>query len=100
MKETPLEIETGPLAEARDQDKPLATAWMFRMNQLIGTFRPWLDYAVKQAEAQGEAPDEEILSQVSTVLDVLECIRTASGIGYLEDGAYVSHSRTEFQDLE
>ena len=95
LKETALE-RSGPLEGAAD--RPLAVAWQFKFHRLVGMARPWVDYALEVAAEQGqEVP--KMTAEIETVMDVLECIQTASGIGYFEDDAFVTHSRMEFQDL-
>ncbi len=86
----------GPLAEL---DRPLATAWHFDMRQLVQAVRPWVDYGVAVA-SQRESADEEVVSQIRSVLDLLACWRDASGVSYFEDGALVSHSQVRLTDLE
>ena len=86
----------GPLANL---DRPLASAWHFNLRQLVQAARPWVDYAVKVG-SERESVDDEIVSQVRSVLDLLACFRDASGVSYFEDGALVSHSQMRLSDLE
>jgi hypothetical protein len=86
----------GLLAEARE--RPLGSVWQFKTDRFVQMIRPWVNYGLKLAEEQG-AQEPMVATHVTAVLDVLECIRTCHGISYVEDGAVVSHVRTEFKDL-
>ena len=80
-------------------DQPLAYAWQINKAEFIKMIRPWVQYGFDVAAEEG-AVDEELESQVHTVLDVLSCFRNASGIAYYEDGVLVSHMREVMKDLE
>ena len=88
---------SGPLAQV--SERPLGSAWQFKMNRLVQMLRPWVQYGMQIAQQEQDL-DPMIETHVTAIMDVLECIRTCNGISYFEDDAVVSHSRTEFQDLE
>jgi len=83
---------------AGTEDRPLAFAWQFKVNRLVDLARPWVAYGLQVAKAEG-TEDPEVAAQIHTVLDVLSCLRTCNGIGYVEGDATVSYSRLEYQDL-
>ena len=95
LQSKPTEV-TGPLTRVREQ--PLASVWQFKMERFVKMIRPWVAYGFQVAGQQRDI-DPMISTHVMAVLDVLECIRTSNGISYFENGARVSHSRSEFQDL-
>lgn len=89
--------QKGGVLASPDQPE-MATAWQFKMNRFVQWARPWVKYGMQLAASEG-VQDPEIATQISAVMDVLECIRTSSGYAYFKDGALFSHARTEFQDL-
>ena len=80
-------------------DRPLAYAWQFSTAEFIKMVRPWVEYGFDVAAEEG-AVDEEIESQVNTVLDVLSCFRKSNGVAFFEDGVLVSHARSVVKDLD
>ena len=40
------------------------------------------------------------MDQVHTVLDVFKCLKTITSESYFEDGALVSHTLTEVEDVK
>jgi hypothetical protein len=94
LKSTSLDIE-GPL---KSHDGPLATAWHLGFGDLMKTAHPWVEYGFRIAAEQGQA-DEEVTSQILTVLEVLQCFEAVSGVSYMEDDAITTHFEWRFHDL-
>jgi hypothetical protein len=114
LADTPLKAGAGgPLA---DRKKAMSAAMYFDWAGTVDALTPWADYAVKQVMASfspnvdedgNEKPANEddpmtkqYMEQVHTVLSVLKCLRTYESASYPEAGATVTHSVTEFKDVE
>ncbi|MCA9150342.1 MAG: hypothetical protein KDA92_13620, partial [Planctomycetales bacterium] len=95
MKQTPLQYAGVNEAAA---DRPLAAMWQFHTDRFIEVVRPWVRYGFQIAEQDG-AVDKELAAHVHTVLDVIACVKLASGNAFVEDDALVSQSRIEFEDV-
>ena len=54
----------------------------------------------RKAASDKGADEEEVASQVNTVLDVLKSFRTITVEGYIENDVYVEHSLVEIRDIE
>ncbi len=111
---------TGPLA---DRKRPLAAAFYLNSAATIEALTPWIQLAVRKATAQSaeaagagmfltddssrpelQPADDDpsakfVLDQVQTVLDVLKCLCTIESATYLENGAMVTHSMSQFRDV-
>lgn len=62
---------------------------------------PWIDFAVEQTTADEEdEAKKEIADQVHVGADVLKTLRVVTSESYVEDGALVSHSLLEIQDVK
>lgn len=102
LKSTP-PAAGGVLADAK---RPRAVAVVFNWAGTVDALTPWLRLAARQAAKEnlgGEDDDpqiEAILAQVDTVLEVLKAMRRCTAECYFEDGALVTHSMMEVQDLE
>lgn len=90
-------ISAGVLEDA---NKPRAMAAIFDWAGTIDAARPWIDLAARKAASDKGADEEEVASQVSTVLDVLKSFRTITVEGYIENDVYVEHSLVEIHDIE
>jgi hypothetical protein len=114
LADTPLKVGSGgPLA---DRTKPMSAAMFFDWAGTVDALTPWADYAVKEVMASfspnfdeegniqppaGDNPaTKEYIEQMHTVLSVLKCLRTYESASYPQDGATVTHSVTEFKDLD
>jgi len=102
LKATPLGIG-GVLG---DPDQPLAAAVVLDWAGLLKAATPWLDVATEAivhktmpAEA-AKAQLPSIKDQVHTVIEVLSVVRRVTAKTYTQDGAIVTHVRTEIQDVE
>jgi hypothetical protein len=93
----------GVLADA---DRPRAVAVVFNWAGTVDALTPWLRLAAREAakENLGVEDDdpqiEAIVAQVETVLEVLKAMRGCTAECYFEDGALVTHSMMEVQDIE
>lgn len=89
-----------------DVSRPRAVAFLFDWAGTVDAATPWLRLAARQAakENLGGADDdpeiEAIMTQVDTVLDVLKVFRHCTAECYFEDGALVTHSMMEVQDVD
>jgi hypothetical protein len=115
LRETELEVDTS-----LDLDRPAAMASHFNFAEFIDLFRPWIDYGFDVAigklkvEAEDEDSEEEepqppspimlqagfFIPQLQQLLDVASALRGISMVSYEEDGVWVTHSETHFEDLE
>ncbi len=79
---------------------------MFNWAGTVDALTPWLRLAAREAakdnlgDEANEAQIEGIVAQVDTVLDVLKVIRHCTVECYFEEGALVTHSMMEVQDVE
>jgi hypothetical protein len=89
---TPLKNTGSPLAKRKG---PLASAVYFDWAGLVSAATPWVEYGLEQAHT----PDQE-RAQITTALQILQCLRTCSSVTYIENGVTVSHQETVFQDLK
>ena len=102
LKDTPPAAK-GVLADARQNR---AVAVMFNWAGTVDALTPWVRLAAREVAKEnlgGEDDDpqiEAIVSQVDTVLEVLKAIRGCTAECYFEDGALVTHSLMEVQDIE
>jgi hypothetical protein len=91
-------------------EEPRAVAAGLDFPALIDAISPWIDYAIRvnlvgeEAAAQDPEDDDsqasEIIAQVHTGLEVLKCFRGAWSETIKEDGVWMTHSVTKFEDLE
>jgi hypothetical protein len=102
-------LESTPPATSgvlADVNRPRAVAVMFNWADTVDALTPWLRLAAREAakENLGGADDdpeiEAIVAQVDTVLEVLKAMRRCTVECYFEDGALVTHSMMEVQDIE
>jgi hypothetical protein len=95
----------GVLDRAQQQAGQLVT---FDWAATIAVAKPWVHVGLQAAAtnglvAGGDTESEEyrsIVSQVDTVLDVLQCLRTISAVTYEETGALVTHTKVVGRDLD
>lgn len=102
LKATPFDV--GGVLKGADE-RPLAMAASLDWAGLVDAVTPWVELAAAMAiqEQFGDGEGDEakaIMTQVHTVLDILKCLKTVTSESYFEDGACVSHSLTEVQDLK
>jgi hypothetical protein len=115
-------LRRAPLAvdSSLDLTRPAGTVMYFEFHKMIGTIRLWIDYGLDVAmgnlktegdegESEEETPPEQspvmlqmgfIVPQIHQFLDVATALRSASSVTYQEDGLWVTHSETHFQDLK
>jgi hypothetical protein len=114
LRPTPLKVDT-PL----DLNRPAAMVAHFEFHKLIGAIKPWIDYGLDVAmgnlktdgddESDAASPPEQspmmlqmgfVVPQIHQFLDVASALRSASSVTYQEDGLWVTHSETHFEDLK
>jgi hypothetical protein len=93
-----------------DAEEPRAVAAGLDFPALIDAISPWVDYAIRvnmvSEEAAGEDPADddsqagEIIDQVHTGLEVLKCFRGVWSETVKEDGVWMTHTVSKFEDLE
>ncbi len=83
-----------------DADRPRAVAVVLDWSVLLKAAKPWVDLAVEKIAEQSEGNHEAVASQVQTVMEVLAVLRKVTVESYFQDGVLVSHSLTEFSDVE
>jgi hypothetical protein len=102
-------LEGAPLAAAgvlADPERPRAAALLFDWAGTVRALAPWVRQIAAKVSAENlhvaedDAKVEEVLLQVDTVLEVLQTIGRCTMECTLEQGALVSHSFFEIQDLE
>lgn len=100
LKSTPLSAR-GVLIDA---ERPRAMAILINWSGMVDAATPWINLAVEQAlEAAADNPFIQpgpTRKQVATILDVLKVLRSITAEVYIEDDALVTHTLTEFVDLE
>jgi hypothetical protein len=102
---TPLRAEGGPLGKKR----PLGSAAYFNWPALVDAALPWVEMGVQRTaqlrapgeddQPAGKAASEDILKQVRTVARVLKCFRGFTSATFQQDGVWVTHAESVFQDL-
>jgi hypothetical protein len=102
LADKPLKVMGGPLA---DHDRPMVAAGYLDWAAVMHLATPWVELGVNKALAsQGDNMPEDVrknlLPQVRTVLEFLECFRGATSATTLEDGVLTTHSESVFHDLE
>ncbi len=117
LSETKPELDT-----ALKLDRPAAVVTHIEFAKSLAAIRPWIDYGVdvatgklKVRKEDDEDEDDEknptppnpammqlgfVMPQVHMLLDVVSALKSATAIVYEEDGAWVTHSETHFQDLK
>jgi hypothetical protein len=115
LRSTPLTADT-PL----DLNRPAAMVVHIEFQKMVGAIKPWIDYGLDvamgnlktegdEAESDEETPPQQspmmmqmgfIVPQVHQFLDVASALRSASSVTYQEDGLWVTHSETHFEDLK
>ena len=112
--------ETTPdLDTSLKLDRPAAMVTHIAFAKMIGAIRPWIDYGIdvatgklkvrKEDEEDNDKPADQnpvmlqmgfVVPQVHQLLDVASALRSVTAVVYEEDGAWVTHSETHFQDLK
>ena len=82
-------------------DRPLAAAVSLNWTALIDALTPWVSYGLDQAmESAGDNP---LLAgardQIGTALKVLRCFHGVTAVTYREEGVWVAHFESRFEDL-
>ena len=115
LRKTELDVDTS-----LDLNRPAAMVSYFNFEQFIDLFRPWIDYGfdvaigkLKVEEEDEDGDDEEaqppspmmlqagfFIPQLQQLLDVASALRSFSTVSYEENGVWVTHSETHFEDLE
>lgn len=93
-----------------DAEEPRAVAAGLDFPALIDAITPWVDYGVRvsvngeEAASEDPADDDsqagEILDQVHTGLEVLKCFRGVWSETVKEDGVWMTHTISKFEDIE
>lgn len=93
-----------------DVEEPRAVVAGINFASLIDASAPWIDYAIRVnlagEEAAASDPDEddsqaaEICSQVKSGLEILKCFRGAWSETVKEDGVWMTHTVTVFEDIK
>ncbi|HEX2473472.1 MAG TPA: hypothetical protein VHK01_01930 [Lacipirellulaceae bacterium] len=118
LRKSELEVDTS-----LDLNRPAAVVSYFNFEEFIDLFRPWIDYGFDVAigklkveeedEDDGDDEDEQpeppspvmlqagfFIPQLQQLLDVASALRSFSMVSYEENGVWVTHSETHFEDLE
>jgi hypothetical protein len=117
LREEKLDVDTS-----LDLTRPAAVVANVQFSEFIDSIRPWIDYGFDVAigklkveedeeedEEEGETADAPspvmlqagfFIPQLQQFLDVVGALKSASMITYEEDGVWVTHSETRFEDLE
>jgi hypothetical protein len=92
-------------------EEPRAVLAGINFAALVDAIGPWIEYGIRTSVLEGEGLDndpaddpsqaQDICSQVKTGLEILKCFRGAwSEVTEDEDGVWVTHTVSEFKDLE
>jgi hypothetical protein len=113
LQSTPLALES-----AIDINRPAAMVVHFEFAKMIDALRPWIDYGLGVAMGTIKNEDEEaeedeaqeqspmmlqmgfIVPQVYQFLDFAKGLRSVTAVTYEDDGVWVTHSETHFEDLK
>ncbi|MCB9872807.1 MAG: hypothetical protein H6821_01400 [Planctomycetaceae bacterium] len=71
-------------------------AFHFSFARLIDAVAPWVDYGI---ELSGQEVSEDTVDQIHVGLDIARCFREMSAVTYQQDGVWVTHFATHFEDL-
>jgi hypothetical protein len=98
LADTPLKSQ-GLIGSA--SGKPCATLIFFNWSGLVEAITPWVDFAIRQnIDEEDEDRVADIVSQVRTGLEILQCWRTTEVVTTVDNGVMISHSVTTFKDVE
>jgi hypothetical protein len=112
--------ETTPdLDTSLKLDRPAAMVLHVEFAKMIGAIEPWMDYGIdvasgklkvkKEDEDDNDKPAQTnpvilqmgfVVPQVHQFLEFASALRSVTSIAYQEDGVWVTHSETHFQDLK
>jgi hypothetical protein len=112
--------ETTPdLDTALKLDRPAAMVLHIEFANMIRAIEPWMDYGIdvasgklkvrKEGEDDNDKPAQAnpvmlqmgfVVPQVHQFLEFASALRSVTAISYEEDGEWVTHSETHFQDLK
>jgi hypothetical protein len=118
MKEISLDVDTS-----LDLKRPAAAVFHFQFGNMIDAIRPWIDYGFdvatgklkveKDEDAESESSDDQqaqqaaiamqmgfVMPQIQQFLDFTTALKSFSSVTYEDDGVWVTHSETHFEDLE
>jgi hypothetical protein len=118
LEDKDLDVDTS-----LDLDRPAAVISHFQVAKLVESVRPWIDYGfdvatgklkVNDEEGDDESADEEadaqraamamqmgfIMPQIQQFLEVSTAMKSFSSVTYEEDGLWITHSETHFEDLK
>lgn len=88
-------------------DEPRGAVAGIAFSDLIAAIEPWIEYGIRQ-DAGGASDDpenspphvQELLSQVHSGFQILQCFRGAWSETRYEDGVWITHSFSQFEDLK
>jgi hypothetical protein len=121
MTERLLQEMTPELDTSLKLDRPAAMVLHVEFAKMISAIEPWMDYGIDVASGKLKAhkkdkDDEDddkpaqpnpimlqmgfVVPQVHQFLEFAKALRSATSIGYEEDGVWVMHSETHLQDLK
>ena len=87
-----------------DLNRPASSTFVFDHLALQDALRPWLDYGLKQAMAQGDdAQKDEVKKygpQIKTILECTRIFRRHVSMTYVENGVTVTRSFTAIKDID
>lgn len=93
-----------------DAEEPRAVAAGLDFPAFIDAISPWIDFGIRTSvngeEAASEDPADddsqvgEIIDQVHTGLEVLKCFRGVWSETLKEDGVWMTHTISKFEDIE
>jgi hypothetical protein len=111
--------ETTPdLDTSLKLDRPAAMVLHIEFAKMIAAIEPWMDYGIDVASGklkvrkEGEDDDKPaevnpvmlqmgfVVPQVHQFLEFASALRSVTAISYEEEGEWVTHSETHFQDLK
>jgi hypothetical protein len=100
-------------------DRPAGMVLHIEFAKMIGAIEPWMDYGVdvasgklkvhKEGEEENDQPAQAnpvmlqmgfVVPQVHQFLEFASALRSATAISYEDEGVWVTHSETHFQDLK
>ncbi len=82
-------------------DRPLAAVAGLDFAAFVDALTPWVDFALDKGTAHLPPKDAEMVREhAKTALEVLKVFRGSVSETYVEDKVTVTHTRTEFHDID
>ena len=99
LARNPLKLK-GPLARS---DRPLQSAFHVDLSSLVDVVLPWVDMGVQMSAGEGDLGEQAQVALITGAIrqsaELLKAVRGYSSVTYQEQGATVTHSELNVQDV-